>query len=141
MEVWYLMGKGRLEEAQKAIEELRWSANRSADIVLTSKKALLLALKGDFRAADAEIPVVLSRHPVKDPLYHHAAYDIACIYALEGKSAETVKWLREANATGFQPYPLFERDAYLNRVRQTPEFVQFMNEMKLQYENYEREFK
>lgn len=140
-EVWYLMGKGRLEEAQNAIEEPRRSANRTVDIALPPKKALLFALKGDFRAAEAEIPVVLSRHPVKDPLYHHAAYDIACIYALEGKSVEAVKWLREANATGFQPYPLFERDIYLNRVRQTPEFVQFMNEMKLQYENYEREFK
>lgn len=141
MEVWYLMGKGRLEEAQKAIEELRGSANRTVDIALRPKKALLLALKGDFRAAEAEIPVVLSIHPVKDPLYHHAAYDIACIYALEGKSAEAVKWLREANATGFQPYPLFDRDAFLNNIRQTPEFVQFMTEMKAQNERYEREFK
>ncbi len=139
MEAWYFMSKGRLDEAQKAIEE--WSAKSPNKMDLPSKKALLFALKGDFRAAEAMIPVVLSRHPVKDPLYHHAAYDIACIYALEGKSVEAVKWLREANATGFQPYPLFTRDAYLNRVRQTPEFVQFMNEMKLQYENYEREFK
>jgi hypothetical protein len=98
-------------------------------------------LKGDFRAAEAAIPIVLNRHPVKDPIYHHAAYDIACIYALEGKSAEAVKWLREANATGFQPYPLFERDAYLNRIRQTPEFVQFMTEIKAKNEEYEREFK
>lgn len=87
------------------------------------------------------IPIILNRHPVKDPFYHHAAYDIACIYALEGKSVEAVKWLREANATGFQPYPLFERDAYLNRIRQAPEFIQFMAEMKAQHERYRREFK
>jgi hypothetical protein len=73
-------------------------------------------------------------------MYHHAAYDIACIYALEGKSVEAVKWLREANANGFQCYRLFERDAYLNRIRQAPEFLQFMTEMKAQTERYKREF-
>jgi len=138
MEAWYLMGTGRLDEAQKAIEE--WSAKRPDYLQWPPKKALLLALKGDFRAAEAAIPSILSRHPVKDPYYHHAAYDIACIYALEGKSVEAVKWLREAAATGLSVYPLFERDAYLNRIRQAPEFIQFMAEMKAQNERYRREF-
>lgn len=137
-EAWYFMGTGRLDEAQKAIEV--WSANRPDDIYLPAKRALLLALKGDFRAAEAAIPGILSRHPVKEPFYHHAAYDIARIYALEGKSVEAIKWLRETNATGFQPYPLFERDPCLNRIRQAPEFIQFLAEMKAQNERYRREF-
>ena len=87
------MGKVVWIEAQKSIEE--WTANKPDDMGLPNKKALLLALKGDYGAAEAAIPGILSRHPAKDPLYHHAAYDIACIYALEGKSAEAVKWLRE----------------------------------------------
>ena len=143
-EAWYFMGKGRLEEAQKAIDEAQKAiAERGAkndDIALHPKRALLFALKGDFRAAEAEIPVILSQHPAKDPFYHHATYDIACIYALEGKSDEAVKWLRETAASGFQPYPLFERDAYLNRIRQAPAFIQFMAEMKVQNERYRREF-
>src|SRR6187402_2077722 len=93
-----------------------------------------------FQAAEAHIPIILAGHPLKDPLYHHATYDIACIYALEGKSAEAVKWIREAAATGFRCYPLFERDAFLNRIRQAPEFIQFMAETKAQYEKYRREF-
>jgi hypothetical protein len=32
------------------------------------------------------------------------------------------------------------RDHYLNRIRQAPEFVQFMTEMKVQNEKYQREF-
>jgi serine/threonine-protein kinase len=139
IEPWYFLGKGRLEEAQKAIEE-RSAKYRFGEVTLLPKKALLFALKGDFRAAEAEIPSILSLHPVKDPFYHHAAYDIACIYALEGKSDEAVKWLREAVATGYSVYPLFERDAYLNRIRQAPEFIQFMAEMKAQNERYRREF-
>jgi len=137
-EVWYFMGKGRLEEAQKALDE--WSLKQPNHTELTPTKALLLALKGDFQAAEAEIPIILSKHPLKDPLYHHAAYDIACVYALEGKSAEAVKWLRDATVTGFHLYPRYERDAYLNRIRKAPEFIQFMAEMKAENEKYRHEF-
>jgi TolB-like protein len=135
---WYFLGKGRLEEAQKAIEEL--SAEKPDDLELPRQKALLFALKRDFHSAEALIPSILSKHHLKDLNYHHATYDIACIYALEGKSDEAVKWLRETAATGFPCYPLFERDAYLNRIRQAPEFMQFMAEMKAQNERYRREF-
>ena len=137
-EAWYFMGKSRFDEAQKAIDE--WSAKQPGHPQLRPTKALLFAVKGDFRAAEAEIPIVISEHPLKDPLYHHAAYDIACVYALEGKSAEAVKWLREAAVTGFQLYPRYERDAYLNRIRQAPEFIQFLAEMKTQNDRYRHEF-
>jgi TolB-like protein len=134
----YLMSKGRLDDAKKAIEEL--SAKEPDNQFLPQAKALLFALKGDFRSAEAEIPSILSKHPIKGPPYHHATYDIACIYALEGKSDEAVKWLKETAAKGFPCYPLFERDAYLNRIRQAPEFIQFMADMKAQNERYRREF-
>ena len=137
--VQYFLRKGRLAEAQKAIEEAS-PRSRSGERALPLDRALLFALKGDFRSAEAAIPSILSRHPVKDPYYHHAAYGIACIYALEGKSVEAVRWLREAAATGFRCYPLFERDTYLNGIRQAPEFIQFMAEMKAQYDRYRREF-
>jgi hypothetical protein len=145
LEIWYLLGKGRLTDAQKTIEEkqkaIETGTARPLDVIeLPRLRALLSALKGDFRAAEAEIPVILGKHPVKDPNYHHAAYDFACIYALEGKTIEAVKWLREAVATGFHCYPLFQRDAYLNRIRQAPEFLQFMEEMRAQNERYKREF-
>ncbi len=59
---------------------------------------------------------------------------------MAGKGEEAVKWLRETAKTGFPNYPLFERDPYLNRIRQAPEFVQFMAEMKSQNEKYTKEF-
>jgi tetratricopeptide (TPR) repeat protein len=137
-DVWYFMGKGRLQEAQKAMDE--WSAQQPAHVELPPMRALLFAVKGDFRAAEAEVPLVLSKHPLKDPLYHHAAYDIACVYALEGKSGEAVKWLRESAITGFHLYPRYVRDAYLNRIRQAPEFIEFLAEMKAENERYRHEF-
>ena len=137
-EAWYLTGKGRLDDAQKVIDD--WSSKRPDDPNLAPAKALLFAAKGDFRAAEAAIPNVLAEHPLKDPLYHHATYDIACIYALEGNSAEAVKWLRESAVTGFHLYPRYTRDAFLNRIRQSPEFIQFLGEMKTENDRYRREF-
>jgi hypothetical protein len=118
----------------------QWSSTQGNPEQLLPTSALLVALKGDFRTAEAQIPIILSQHPLKDPLYHHAAYDIACIYALEGKSAEAVKWLRESAVTGYHLYPRYTRDPFLNRIRQAPEFIQFLAEMKAENERYRHEF-
>jgi tetratricopeptide (TPR) repeat protein len=138
MEALYLMAKGRLDEAQRVVDD--WAAQKQTDQVnLPPTRALLLAVKGDFHAAEAEIPIILGKHPLKDPLYHHAAYDIACIYALEGKSVEAVKWLRESAVTGYHLYPRYTRDAFLDRIRQSPEFIQFLAEMKTENDKFRRE--
>jgi serine/threonine-protein kinase len=137
-EVMYLITKGRLEEAQKIVDGM--AAKRTELPFFASTQLLLLAAKGDFGAAEAQIPIVLGHHPLKDPLYHHDVYDIACVYALEGKSSEAVKWLRESAVTGFHLYPRYTRDVFLNRIRQSPEFIQFLAEMKAENERYRREF-
>jgi TolB-like protein len=138
MEAVYLMAKGRLDDAQKTIDA--WSARQPDNHTLLATKALLLAVRGDFHAAEAQVPIIRAAHPLKDPLYHHAAYDIACIYALQGKSAEAVWWLREAAVSGFHLYPRYTRDVWLDRIRQSPEFIQFLAEMKAENDRYRHEF-
>ena len=138
METQYLIANGRLDDAQKAIDD--WSARQPDNRSVFPTKALLLAAKGNFHAAEAQVPFILAKHPLKDPLYHHAAYDIACIYALEGKSADAVKWLRESAVSGFHLYPRYTRDAFLDRIRQSPEFIQFLAEMKAENDRYRHEF-
>ncbi len=138
IQVLYLIAKGRLDEAQKALEHsFLTPADRGS---LPPTNALLLAAKGNFSAAEAEIPLILAKHPVKDPLYHHATYDIACIYAMQGKSAEAIKWLRESAVSGYHLYPRYTRDAFLKRIQQSPEFIQFLAEMKAENERYRHEF-
>ena len=136
--LWYLKGKGRLDEAQIKIDEM--SVKYPNEPGVKFEQAFLAALKGDFRTAEAEITSFLSKRNPQAFDYHHTTYDIACIYALAGKSDEAVKWLRETAAKGFPSYTLFERDPYLNRIRQAPEFIRFMEEMKAQNERYKREF-
>ncbi len=138
MESLSLIIQGRFDEAQKVVDA--WSAASMDQLNLPPTKALLLAVKGDFHAAEAAVPDILARHPLKDPLYHHATYDIACVYALEGKSADAVKWLKESAVSGYHLYPRYTRDKFLDRIRQSPEFVQFLAEMKAENDRYRREF-
>jgi hypothetical protein len=138
-EVWYLIGTGRLDEAQKVFDD--WSARQPDHVELHSTKALLLASKGDFRRAEAEIPIILGQHPTKDPLYHHVTFDIACVYALEGKSGEAVRWLRESAENGFHVYPRYTRDPLLARIRQSPEFTRFLAEMKAENDTYRQDLR
>jgi DNA-binding winged helix-turn-helix (wHTH) protein/TolB-like protein len=135
---WYLLRKGRLDDAQKAIDERLPRSSDNYDLLM--QQALLLALKGDFRGAESRVPGIIARIQLNDQSRHHSTYDAACIFALAGKSGEAVKWLRETAATGFPNYPLFDRDRYLDRIRATPEFVQFMAEEKARWEEYRREF-
>jgi TolB-like protein len=135
---WYLLGTGRLEDARKRFAEM--SKEDLNKIGVRNERAIMFALNGDYRSAENEIPAILNAHPVQNPNYHHATFDIAAIYAIEGKSAEAVKWLRKTAEFGYPCYPRFQRDAYFDRIRQTPEFVQFMAEMKSDWETYETEF-
>jgi serine/threonine-protein kinase len=135
---WYYLRKGLLDQAQKSLDDaLR---NVPDDYNLMMKQALLLALKGSFPEAESKVPEILARISVNNNNRHHATYDAACIYALAGNSHEAVKWLKETAATGFPDYPLFARDPFLNRIRQAPEFIQFMDEQRAEWEKYREEF-
>ena len=135
---WYLLRKGRLDDAQKAIDDRLQRTPNGYDVLM--QQALLLALKGDFRGAEARVPAIIARIQLNDQSRHHSTYDAACIYALAGKSAEAVQWLKETAATGFPNYPLFERDPYLDRIRSTPEFIQFMTAEKARWDKSRQEF-
>jgi serine/threonine-protein kinase len=134
----YLLGYGRWDEARAQIDQTLASDPNS--LAARQYGALLLALKGDHRAAQDTIPLVVHAASPKFRYYHHVTYDIACVYALGGKSAEAVEWLKETVATGFPCYPHFARDPYLDRIRQAPEFVRFMAQMQARNESYRREF-
>lgn len=135
---WYIRGKNRLDEMQKRIEEI--SVKRPDSSYLGLHNAFLSALRGDFRNVEANISSTLSKINPDEFSYHHDTYDVACVYALAGRNDEAMKWLRKTAAEGFPNYPMFERDHFLDRIRQTPEFIRFMEQMKAQNERYKSEF-
>ena len=102
-------------------------------------RALLLALQGKHQEAQAAVPSIVEKAQ-KSKSYHHLTYDIARIYALGGNSEKAMEWLRVTVKEGFPCYTLFLRDSFLDRIRQSPAFIQFMAEMKQRWEGYQREF-
>jgi serine/threonine-protein kinase len=102
-------------------------------------QALLLALGGKHREATGAVPSILEAALQTHRTYHHLAYDLARIYALGGDGPAAVKWLRIATDQGFPNYTLFQRDTFLDPIRQQPAFLQFMSELKTRWEGYQRE--
>jgi len=66
----------------------------------------------------------------------NVAYNIGATYALLGDTRQAVSWLKKASREGLPCYPLFERDPTLDSLRQDPEFVAFMQQLKAQAEQF-----
>ena len=130
------LAKNRLDEAEQSI--VSRLASSPGDSRVRANWALLLALRGRYLDAEAEIPRI--RQGQRNRGYHHATFDIACVYALQGKSREAVEWLRLTADTGMPNYTLFTRAPHFDRIRKEPAFVDFMAGMKARYEQYQREF-
>jgi DNA-binding winged helix-turn-helix (wHTH) protein/TolB-like protein/tetratricopeptide (TPR) repeat protein len=135
---WYFMRKGNLDQAQKVLD--KELANDPEYTPFLLQRSLLIALKGDTAQAEAQIPAAIAKISRNREYYHHQTYFAACIEAVAGNSAEAVKWLRETANSGFPDYPLFAKDPFLDKIRQSPEFIQFMVEQKAQWEHFEQEF-
>jgi eukaryotic-like serine/threonine-protein kinase len=135
----YYIGKRRLDEAEAVLNQE--IAEEPSDPYLLSDKAKILALRGNLSEAEALIPEILKGSDRLNLTNHHRMYEVACNYALLGNSKEAVRFLREAAATGFPAYTLFERDSFLDPIRSSPEFISFMAEMKPLYERRRNEFK
>jgi len=132
-----LLWQNRIAEAEAALKDALAKAPHNPR--RQGERVRLLALQEKFDEAEALIPLIHARLTVSQA-YHHVTYDFACAYALNGKPVEAVRWLQETVDYGMPSYPLFERDPHLNRIRQAPEFVEFMREAKSRWEEIRRVF-
>jgi len=139
-DVRYYLEKRMLKEAAPLIEEAYAKNPDGPDGPEPLRdKALLLALQGKHREAQAAVPRIMERVR-RNKSYHHYTYNNARVYALGGKGEEAVRWLRATVKEGFPCYTLFARDPFLDPIRKDPAFIQFMDEMKTRWEGYRREF-
>jgi serine/threonine-protein kinase len=133
-----LLWTGQLQSARRVVD--KELADRPNDPFALSLLALYQALTGDARSAEAAIPGFIEKGK-QSRAFHHLTYNVACIYALQGKGAEAVKWLRTTVDTGMPNYTLFTRDPHLDKIRKDPAFVQFMAELKSRFEKYQLDFR
>lgn len=135
---WYLIGKGRLEEARRALDEALRHEPENPEVL--TQQAVLLAATGDFRGAEAKAQGALSKQEHNRPSYHHVTYGMATVFALAGQADEAVRWLRETADTGYPDYPLFARDRFLDPIRRSDVFERFMAQLEARWQADRREF-
>jgi hypothetical protein len=132
--------KGDLITAKRRIDEIAAKNENRASPLSTS---FLLALKGEKKGSEKLVAKLISDLDESDrraTSYHHLTYNVACIYAINGNVHESMKWLRDSAERGNPSYTLFARDPFLDKIRQAPEFIEFMAELKLEYDKYRSEF-
>ncbi|MCI0355263.1 MAG: protein kinase [Acidobacteria bacterium] len=128
--LWYL---GRKEEALTYATSLSDKSRNSEDVLST--RALLLAGTGQRQEAEQQIRRAIQKGEGKSH-FHHAQYNIALAYAVLGKRAQALRWLRRSAEEGFPCYPLFKDDPHLASLRDEPEFRTFMEDLRKQWEQY-----
>jgi TolB-like protein/tetratricopeptide (TPR) repeat protein len=136
-DVWTLFYLGRKSEAKARTDEYTRAYPRDVGGLNASLKAILAADAGDATRAEEEIRTAVERGRGYGH-FHHTEYNVATAYALLGKPAPALEWLRAAVQDGLACYPLFEGDPNLDKIRRDPGFVAFLAKQKEQWEGFRR---
>ena len=121
--------EGRSAQAESMLAALHGGAQTERRARATL--AALLAARHENQPARA----LLQDLVVVTQVDHHAAYSIGTAYAQLGQFAEARRWLSRAASTGFPCYPWFEQDPLLRPMREDPEFLRFLDELRQQWES------
>jgi tetratricopeptide (TPR) repeat protein len=126
---------GRLDTAEKTAA----AAARHApdDVLQYPLRGLIAALRGDDEAAVGQIALTV-QHRKAFGHYHHAQYDVGCIYARLGRHDEAMRWLTDAARNGFPCHGLFARDRLLMPLRGREAFAALLTELQAERERCRR---
>jgi TolB-like protein/DNA-binding winged helix-turn-helix (wHTH) protein/Tfp pilus assembly protein PilF len=130
-----LLRLGKRDEAVALVVELLRGYPKDEGGVFSSVQALLSASAGEKIKAELEIRKSIEKGRGFGH-FHHTGYNIACAYALMKEVEPAIQWLRTTADGGFPCYPLFQKDPYLDHVRQDPRFMALMATLKEQWEHY-----
>jgi TolB-like protein/TPR repeat protein len=132
---WALFNLGKREEASAKVEQLLRDYPNDSGGLFTSVQAVIAASAREERRAETKVKLAVERGRGFGH-FHHTAYHIAIAFALMNKPEQAFKWLEAAAADGFPCYPLFERDANLDNLRQDARFVELLAKVRKQWLGY-----
>jgi DNA-binding SARP family transcriptional activator/Flp pilus assembly protein TadD len=135
---WALLLLGRLDEAERVLDEASRHAPEDRSGTIAGKRAVLAAARGDGDAARAAIRAAAPK-PRRTVHGHHVAYDIGSAYALLGVPDSASLWLRAAAEEGFPSYPLYRADPALASLHSDPGFAALLAELRLEWLRFRRD--
>jgi class 3 adenylate cyclase/predicted negative regulator of RcsB-dependent stress response len=128
-------------EADKAISGIQVYLQQHPDDkggLVASVQAMIFAATGKHDEAEKKIATAETRRGFGH--FHHVEYNIACAYALMNKTDKAVEWFEKATGDGLNCYPMFERDASLNGIRNDSRFREIMEIERKKWEDYRSKF-
>src|SRR5262245_18734386 len=136
--LWHL---GRKDEAFALVEKRLKQASEDRNILseLRAIYAIMLADAGRRRKAEEHIRLAVERGQDLSH-FHHAAFSIACAYALMGRKQSAMEWLEKTAEQGMPCYTLFDSEPALNGLRSDLQFKALIAKLKKQWEVFLREF-
>ena len=124
---------GLLTEAEQTAE---LAARRfPGDVLVFGARGLIAALRGDAARAREQIQLTV-QHRRSFGHYHHAQYDVACIYALLGEPEQALDWLTDSARNGFPSHAFFEKDPFLDVLRGEERFRSLIAELTRECDGY-----
>ena len=128
-----LIRLGEREEAARSIAAAEGRSER--EVLFFPIRAILAALSGDTSEAQRQIDLTV-QHRRAFGHYHHAQYDVACVYALLGDREAALDWLTQAAGNGFPCYVFFERDPLLESIRSGTRFRELNDRLRTECDSY-----
>lgn len=116
---------GDTARAENMLRDLSTASSASASARARASLASLLAARGRRDEAARHVAAVAA----SGYMDHHAAYSLGAAEAWLGRPAESVRWLRQAAATGFPCYPWFTTDPLLRPLRDDDAFKLLLREL------------
>jgi len=130
-----LMALGREREAREMVEAA--IVKRPQDSGLHGLNALLLARAGENVRAQEMIGRSLDLGKGLGHI-HHTQHLVGAAYAAMGRKADALDWLERASAEGFPCFPYFEKDPFLDPLRDDPRFQRWLRGVKEQWQELRR---
>jgi len=131
---WALLSLGRLDEAERLVDEALRANQADQGGVLHAVRAMLRAKRGDRGGAQDDVAEAI-RAGKNFMHFHHTAYSIGAVYTELGDLGKAQEWIENAANDGFPNYTFFEHDLHLERLRAVPAFQAFLSKLRQEWEH------
>jgi TolB-like protein/Tfp pilus assembly protein PilF/predicted Ser/Thr protein kinase len=125
---------GRFEEARTKIRKAR--PMTPTEPQLLAAEGLIHAFEGDFRKAEEMSDEACSNNNLSLTHTHHIWHCAAGTYAIIGRPDKTMEQLKRCATMGLPNYRLFLGDPALASMRNHPEFIELMSDLRRGEDQY-----
>ncbi len=129
---------GDLDDAEARVADEERTGSRS--VYFHSLGGLIAARRGRRDAARRSVEATVANRRLFGH-YHHAQYDVACIFAQLDEPERALDWLQQGAHNGFPCYKAFQRDPLIVRLHSHQRFHRLMGQLEEECQGYNERYR